>query len=249
MAYYVGRDVDVYWGTEQDTHGIKEHSDFTLQIDALGGSAFEAGTIVGSLVDVGEPETLMKDVTGVDLSIGAQDEDISFFGVRNVGKIEVKKDTSITITMKKKDRKFLQLYQGACAGSGHAEDGVGGHSARWGLVEGPGNSSSGNPRIQGGDFDPKSCVQADATTLCSYGYRVILNFKDESSATAGGGACVVLRNCTLSEVTHTTSNEAADEESVTFTTQVKPLIGNAKRTGANARFHADLTTQTLLTDV
>jgi len=244
MAYYVGRDIDVYWGTEQDTHGIKEYGGNLLHIDALATNAFEADTIVGSLVDIGEPETLMKDVTGVDLSIGAQDEDISFFGVRNVGKIEVKKDTSITITMKKKDRKFLQLYQGKCAGTGHAEDGNGGHSARWGLVE----LASGDVRIQGGDIDPKSCVQADATTKTTYGYRLILNFKDESSATAGGGACIVLPNCTLAEVTHTTSNEAADEESVTFTTQVKPIIGNAKRTGANAAFHADLTTQTLLTE-
>jgi len=244
MAYYVGRDVDVYWGTEQDTHGIKEYGGNLLHIDALAANAFEADTIVGSLVDIGEPETLLKDVTGVDLSVGAQDEDISFFGVRNVGKIEVKKDTSITITMKKKDRKFLQLYQGKCAGTGHAEDGTSEHSARWGLVE----LASGTVRIQGGDIDPKSCVQADATTKTTYGYRIILNFKDESSATAGGGACIVLPNCTLAEVTHTTSNEAADEESVTFTTQVKPIIGNAKRTSANARFHADLTTQTLLTE-
>ena len=58
MAYYVGRDVDVYWGTEQDTHGIKEHSDFTLQIDALGGTSFETGTIVGSLVDIGNQKHL-----------------------------------------------------------------------------------------------------------------------------------------------------------------------------------------------
>ena len=246
MAYYVGKDIDVFWSTEHESHGIKEGSDFELEVDQLAGTAHEAGTIVGSLADLGEAFTKMTDITGVDVSVGAQDEDISYFGVRNVGKIEVKKDTSITITMKKKDRKFLQIYQGN-VDSSSAEDDVGGHTARWGLTE----LTNGAFKIQGGDIDPKSCVDADDTTKTTYGYRVCLEFKGDTAGQTGDGAALVIPNCTISEVTHTTSNEAADEETITLTSQVKPIVTNARRaTGSTTvAFSSDSTTQTALTAV
>jgi len=250
MAYYVGRDVDVFWSTEHETHGIKENStDFELEVEALAGTDSSTDTIVGSLADIGEAFTKMTDVTGVDLSIGAQDEDITFMGLRNVGKIEIKKDTSITITMKKKDRKFLQLYQGNVK-AGSAQDTVGGHTARWGMTE----LLAATYKIQGGDFDPKSCVDIDDSTVTTYGYRLIIEFKGDKTGQTGDGAAVCIPNCTISEVTHTTSNEAADEESVTFTSQVKPFISNARMnaatvSGSTAPFHISLTTQTPLTEV
>jgi len=250
MAYYVGRDVDVFWSTEHETHGIKENStDFELEVEALAGSSHSTDTIVGSLADIGESFTKMTDVTGVDLSIGAQDEDITFMGLRNVGKIEIKKDTSITITMKKKDRKFLQLYQGN-VDSNSAQDEVGGHTARWGMTE----LLASTYKIQGGDIDPKSCVDIDDSTVTTYGYRLIIEFKGDKTGQQGDGAAVCIPNCTISEVTHTTSNEAADEESVTFTSQVKPFISNARMnaetvSGSTAPFHISLTTQTPLTEV
>lgn len=245
MAYYVGKDVDVYLSTEHETCKIIEHTDFKLRISDGATSAAAANVLAYSLADLGEAQTKFSDVTGVDVSIGAQDEDISYFGVRNVGKIEVKNDTSVTVTMKKKDRKFLQLYQGICDGSGHAEDGVGGHPARWGLVE----LTDGTFRIQGGNIDPKSCVDADDTTKTTYGFRVIVAFKDDTAGQTGDGAAIVIPNCTVSEVTHTTSNEAADEETVTFTSQVKPIITNGRRSSASTTvaFSTDSTTQTSLT--
>jgi len=243
MAYYVGRDVDVFWSTEHDTIGIKESAAFKLQI---GSTSATSGNIVYDLAQIGKNVTKLSDVTGVDITVGAQDEDVTYMGLRNAGKIEVKKDTSITVTMKKKDRNFIQLFQGETAGSGHAEDEVGGHPARWGLTE----LTSGNVRIQGGDIDPKSCVDAGDTTVTSYGYRLILEFKADSNGTTGDGAAVVIPNCTISEVTHTTSNEAADEETVTFTSQVKPIISNALRASSTtSEFATNLTGQTALTDV
>ena len=249
MAYYVGKDVDVYFSTEHETCKIIEHTDWKIrQSDGVAAAGPAAENVLAySLGDLGEQQTKLTDITGVDVSIGAQDEDISYFGVRNVGKIEVKKDTSITVTMKKKDRKFLQLFQGECEGSGHAEDSVGGHSARWGLTE----LTNGTFRIQGGNIDPKSCVDADDTTKTTYGYRLVLAFKDDSTGQAGDGAALVIPNCTVAEVTHTTSNEAADEETVTFTSQVKPIITNGRRSSASTSvvFDSNSTTQTALTAV
>ena len=245
MAYYTGRDVDVYWTTEHDSAGINEHTDFQLRMTEAPDSANE--TIVRPLVDLGEGASKLTDVTGVDVSVGAQDEDISYMGLRNVGKIEVKKDTSVTITMKKKDRKFLQLYQGNTYNL-NSSSGVGGHPARWGIVQ-TGTGGSEDINIQDGTIDPKSCVDPDATTKTTYGFRLAIEFKASSTATGTDGALLIIPNCTLSEVTHTTSNEAADEESVTFTSQVKPMVGDGKRTGADGAFVAYATATTLLSDV
>jgi hypothetical protein len=241
MAYYTGRDVDVFLSTEHDSYGIKENtSSLEMEVFTGGGDSTSIAYPGGTL---GQTKTKFTDVTGVDLSIGAQDEDISYMGLRNVGKIEIKKDTSITITMKKKDRKFLQLYQGSTA-SGHT-NGTAGHPGRWGLVE----ITSGDEYIQDGTIDPKSCVDIDATTKTTYGFRLAIEFKASSSDTGVDGALLVIPNCTISEVTHTTSNEAADEESVTFTSQVKPMIGDGKRVEAAGAFAAYATARTLLTDV
>ena len=243
MAYYTGRDVDVFWSTEHDSAGIHEHTDFTLKhTESFNLSDDE---IVYPLVDLGETRTKLTDVTGVDVSIGAQDEDISYMGLRNQGKIEVKKDTSITVTMKKKDRKFLQLYQGNVnSASSYA---TGGHPARWGLED----ITDSDINIQDGTIDPKSVVDNDANTKTNYGYRVAIEFKTGATGTATTGALLVIPNCTISEVTHSTSNEAADEESVTFTSQVKPMIGDAARTGASFDNPYDgyPRVTTLLTDV
>ena len=241
MAYYTGRDVDVFLSTEHDTYGIKENSSsLELEVFTGGGDTTSIAYPGGAL---GQTKTKFTDVTGVDVSVGSQDEDISYMGLRNVGKIEVKKDTSITITMKKKDRHFLQLYQGSTDSS--YSNGSGGHPARWGIEE----ITSGDINIQDGTIDPKSVVDCDATTKTTYGYRLAIEFKASSTDTGTDGALLVIPNCTISEVTHTTSNEAADEESVTFTSQVKPMIGDGKRTGAAGPFEAYATASTLLTDV
>jgi hypothetical protein len=243
MAYYTGRDVDVYISTEHDSHGIAE--DVTnLDLEAWTGSSSD-NIIAYPLADLGEALTKFTDVTGVDVSIGAQDEDVTYMGLRNVGKIEIKKDTSITITMKKKDRLWLQMYQGSTA-SAHS-NASGGHPARWGLEE----ITITDYNIQDGTIDPKSCVDAGATGNTTYGYRLAIEFKASSTGTGTNGALLVIPNCTVSEVTHTTSNEAADEESVTFTSQVKPLVGDGARTGTGTTdpFEAWATTPTLLTKV
>ena len=243
MAYYTGRDVDVFWSTEHESAGIHEHTDFTLKHT----ESFDLSDdeIVYPLVDLGETRTKLTDVTGVDVSIGAQDEDISYMGLRNQGKIEVKKDTSITVTMKKKDRKFLQLYQGSVNSA--SSNATGGHPARWGLED----ITDSDINIQDGTIDPKSVVDNDATTKSNYGYRVAIEFKTGSAGDSTTGALLVIPNCTISEVTHTTSNEAADEETVTFTSQVKPMIGDAARTGASFDNPYDgyPRVTTLLTDV
>ena len=84
-------------------------------------------------------------------------------------------------------------------------------------------------RIANGSTDPKSST--DDNGAVSYGYRVAIQLKAASSASAKDGTVMVLRNCTLGEYTHTTTNDAANDESLTFVSMVAPLIINGVKTG------------------
>jgi len=68
-------------------------------------------------------------ITGVDLSLSTQDEDVQFIGQRNVLKAEVKKENSITLTRKKNDEIWNTIY----------------NEARFGLDE---NGAIGNGHYQ-----------------------------------------------------------------------------------------------------
>ena len=52
-------------------------------------------------------------ITGIDLSLSTTDEDVQFIGQRNVLKAEIKKENSITVTRKKNDEVWNQIYNEA----------------------------------------------------------------------------------------------------------------------------------------
>ena len=52
----------------------------------------------------------VANVIGIDLSIGAMDEDITYMGKRTVQKVEVKKETNITLTRKKQDMSWDAIF-------------------------------------------------------------------------------------------------------------------------------------------
>ena len=133
MAYYLGRDLDIALMTEHGSLGLSGISNSGVRSMALrnfaisgGGTYFTAAAdeILFApprdtrIADLFEQETVMvvgtgadspdfslrpENITGVDLSVSTQDEDVQFIGQRNILKAEVKKENSITITRKKKD--------------------------------------------------------------------------------------------------------------------------------------------------
>tara|TARA_Y100000034_G_scaffold48855_2_gene60408 strand:+ start:1659 stop:2369 length:711 start_codon:yes stop_codon:yes gene_type:complete len=133
MAYYLGRDLDIALMTEHGSLGLSGISTSGVRSMAIrnfaisgGGTYFTAAAdeILFApprdtrIADLFEPETVMvvgegsahpdfslrpENITGVDLSVSTQDEDVQFIGQRNILKAEVKKENSITITRKKKD--------------------------------------------------------------------------------------------------------------------------------------------------
>ena len=236
MAYYTGTDVKVWITTEHDDRGIVlETSDNREKLDltAVGGNFTTSNTnvqIPPRNTHIGYTGYNLADITGVDLSVGAQDEDISYFGTKTIGKSKVKDDLSVPITKKKSSTLFAVMAQGECKAS-VSQDGTGTHTAKHGLILGDGlaTGASSNMRVANGSTDPKSST--DDNGAVSYGYRVAIQLKAASSASAKDGTVMVLRNCTLGQYTHTTTNDAANDETIELVSMVAPLIVNGVKTG------------------
>lgn len=216
MAYYTGKDVKVWVTTEYSAGGIVIDASGDLTVDNNSGDTSPATT--NGCQEVYPYDNMggytgfnLSDVIGVDLSVGATDEEISYFGTKTPGKIETKKDLSVTVTRKKSDRLWAIIAQGTTA-AGHTS-GDGKHGGRWG-VDGSGN-------IADGTTDPKGTLKG--TDVC-YGYRVYIQMKADSTGSANDGAVLVLRNCTMGEYSTTLSNDAANEESFAFNSSVEPLL-------------------------
>ena len=224
MAYFTGRDVTVWITTEHLEDGIKmgnaPASALMVDADADENTTIGAKDIVTGLGAAGLSALALSDITGVDVTIGAQDEDISFMGLRNVGKIEVKKDTTVAITRKKSDVKFSMLFQGQ-TDSGNS-NGDGKHSGRYGLIA----NSAGAMKISDGTTDPKTTTD-DQTT---------------PKQGDGDGEVLVIPNCHFMEYGHTLSNETANEETFSLTSQVKPFIWNGKK--SSGKYTGKAITQT-----
>ena len=217
MAFYTGKEVKVWVCTEAN-----DADNVALGVKTDAGSGKNEMNIFGSVsATASRPDEMfaaphnhgadnadlnIRNLTGIDVSIGAVDEDISYFQTANVGKIEVKKETSVTLTKKMTDKAFLVAYQGKVFAD-DAEDSAGLHPTRWGLK----NSTT----ISSGSSDPKNTQ--DTGGNISYGYRLHILLK-------ASGQVISIPNCTLMSHAITVSNDAANEETVEFMSTVKPKI-------------------------
>lgn len=236
MAYYTGTDVKVWICTEHASAGVVIGTDHDLEVSTTGGD-FTAGAVAISPMGLankglGFTGFNIADITGVDLSVGTQDEDIAYFGTKTPGKIETKADLSVTLTKKKSNKLFSTLAQGQTDDT-HSYASTGTHAARHGLIK---DSSTSDMRIADGTVDPKSAT--DGTNV-TYGYRVAIQLKDASGTDGANkdGTVIILRNCTLGEYTTTLSNDSANEEAISFATMVKPLILNGHHDPGTNNFY------------
>ena len=142
MAYFLGRDVVVALTSEDSADFIISTSG-TATYQA--GGAYAGGTLIagprkdnaGSGTTVFGTQTdnsndyknEVASLTGCDLSIGATDEDVVYFGQRTTLKAEIKKETSITLTRKKENDAWEACFNGARAGIDAAGTGVRSHIA------------------------------------------------------------------------------------------------------------------------
>lgn len=146
MAYYLGRDVSVYIRSEDDV-GVLANGNLSHDDTASGHVAFsdkDSNSNTGIQV---------ADLTGVDLGIGVTDEDITYMGARTVLKAEIKKETTLTLTRKKKDNVWDSVFNGC----------------RWGTT-----STAAIDNVAG---------QPSVTSGTSFGYEVKLILASTESMT------------------------------------------------------------------
>ena len=108
----------------------------------------------------------VTDVTGVDLSIGAVDEDITYMGFRQITKAEIKKETTLSLTRKKPDAVWDEIYNSGW------RCGVSGTSSAWSTLEGWNGKTGKGYRIyvsikSGSEVFtiPNSCISAHTISM------------------------------------------------------------------------------------
>tara|TARA_R100000458_G_scaffold59726_1_gene71396 strand:+ start:771 stop:1352 length:582 start_codon:yes stop_codon:yes gene_type:complete len=160
MAFFLGQDVSISCTTENPNSGVSVNQSGTLSFPAAN------GTFAGEFGGTAAVWTDREPVTSVDVSIGAVDEDISYFGMRSQTKAEIKKETTITITRKKNSPEWDVVFNEARYGTSGttAWDGLeqpsSGHGYRLFLTINPGNNQTNEVMTFMG-----CCVQSHTVTV------------------------------------------------------------------------------------
>ena len=224
MVYFLGRDVSVVITTESsvalETVGISGNKCVS------GGTATSAGSLFANPMNTAAfanaANIKVPDLTGVDISIGAMDEDITYIGQKGIAKVEQKKEITITLTRKKKDNIWDTIYNGPTNATFLQNfSGTEYWGARWGLA----GSGVGNATLLGdGLVNPKDVSGAETGEIV-FGYRVHLMMKS-------GADLISIPNCILTSYTTTLGADAVVEETLEFTTQ-QGLIPSVNGTDMN----------------
>ena len=173
MTYFMGQDIEVFITTENTVSAdryvtVTDAGVTTVESGSVTNTIF-AGPLSGSLGfydadDFGVPA--VQNCTGLDVSIGAMDEDITYFGFRQVTKAEIKKETTVTLTRKKTDLVYDAIFNGVAGGSGVTTGG-----GRYG--------------VSGSDF-----IESLQEPTKNHGYRIHIVLRDGTEVMSIPGCCV-----------------------------------------------------------
>ena len=194
MAYYLGRDVSVTMAAG-DTIGVTNNA---LDFDGTSTTNFCNASAAGLAV---------SDLTGVDLSIGVTDEDITYMGSKSVLKAEIKKETTVTLTRKKKDNTWDVVFNG---------DGSPDYGARWGAFDGAAITGLEEP-------DLTETAVTSSTSPGYWGYQVKVHLA--TAAHAGAAEVFTVPHCTIVSHTVTLNADGTTEETMELISQETPTIG------------------------
>ena len=212
MAYFLGRDVNCFITTETK---LTDH--------AIGTSG---STSVAPVIKQGAPSTItnmfaddmnaglllssytaLADITGVEVALGTMDEDTSYIGQIQPGKVEIKKEYTVSLTRKKYNNLWDVIYNG---------DGT--NNARFGM--GNGNSGLGT-----GLVNPKSIVDGGEATKSCYGYRISLQFKTGTAGNTSNEEVMCITNCCITGYTTTLNADGIQEETLEFSSYQPAVYG------------------------
>jgi len=237
MAYFLGRDVEVFLTTETAGTNIAMGTEVVTCTGATKAIALaESGVGIVMAMNLADAGAVsggrIADVTGIDLSISSTDEEEGpYFGQRTTHKIEIRKEQSVTLTRKKNDQSWDFLFNGPCAtGSfeGTAVDAAN-TGPRWGCVSGAlpfkvgdGNynprfeSTTGGQPVSGGD---------GAAGLSLFGYRLHVRLKNSAA-----GEVYTVRNSMITGHTVSLNADGTMEETMEFMSNVPPLFVSGANT-------------------
>ena len=212
MAYFLGRDVNVYLTTET-----------AVADKAIGTSG---STSVAPIIKLGAPSTITNlfaddmnaavaltnytpyaDITGVEVALGTMDEDTSYLGQKQPGKVEIKKEYTVSLTRKKKDNLWDVIFNGDSSGN----------KARFGM-------GNGNTGLGTGKVNPKSVKDGSGDFSC-YGYRVSLQFKTGTAGNTANEEVMCIKNCCITGYTTTLNADGVQEETLEFTSYQPAVYG------------------------
>tara|TARA_R100001460_G_scaffold6255_6_gene16516 strand:- start:3091 stop:3732 length:642 start_codon:yes stop_codon:yes gene_type:complete len=175
MAYFLGSDVEVIITTELAGNSVKiTETTNKYTIAAEGATSPTTSLGINSLNDTNQefPGDALVDITGVDLGIGAMDEDIDYLGHNTPLKAEIRKNTTLTLTFKRKNVVFDVLYSGD-------EDG---NTGRYGL------------KANGGGSNLRTGLEEPGTDI---GYRLLVKLKASQEIFALRNCQMTANNITL----------------------------------------------------
>ena len=201
MAYYLGRDVSVTLKTESSSDGMDIDGDVS---GSTAGTFATGGGIAG---------TAVTDLTGVDIGIGVQDEDISYVGGMNVLKTEIKKETTVSLTRKKSGILWDIVFNGPCKSGEELISGTVNHGARWGLAD----NTSASVKISNGLISPKD---SNNGTNVTFGYRIFIQLKSAVEV-------FTVPACQITGHTVSLNADGTTEETMEFSSNVTPFLGAA----------------------
>ena len=241
MAYFLGRDVDVYIttesadnydGTSAIQYVVESSGEISLATSATSGACIpplvnDATVISGSI----------NDVTGVDLSISVSDEDVGpFLGKPQImQKIELRKETVVSITRKKYNNFWDVMFNGpAVTAKMYAAAKV---ALRQGARFGVGFDASTTAKLSAGNVWMYDELEKSSSTDTCYGYRLHLVLKDDTS-----GEIFTLKNAAMTGHTVSLNADGVTEETIEFTSTVAAGIKTPTGGDPTTGFDTALTT-------
>lgn len=225
MTYFLGKDVNIYITTEMSyayLSGTTDGDGSSWVATNSGLAVAEAASqnlLVYPRTSGMLTPTELADVTGIDFTPGAMNEDIAYMGKNTHLSAQVKHELSATITKKKNDGLWDKLF------NQRARDGCYANSG--GAVV----ADAGQNQV---NADVTFNVHDGLTTsrLQNFGYRIFLQLKDATET-------FVLRNCCMTSHTVTLAADGTQEETVEFYSYVKPYLVTSNAVGvAGDRIYA-----------
>jgi hypothetical protein len=241
MAYFLGRDVDLYITTESKLNSGSNDGgvNFVQVAGDVVKFAHDGTPAVGACIpplasDAAVLSGSISDTTGIDLSISVSDEDVGpFLGAPQVmQKVELRKETVVTITRKKYNNFWDVIYNGPSTTAEFGGDAIAAKrkGARFGVQF---DSTGDKYLLSDGNTFMKDVTEKSDADGCTYGYRLHMVLRNSPDGSSGNtGEIFTLRNAVMTGHSVSLNADGVAEETIEFSSSVQPIVKTPSNTSA-----------------